>query len=100
MAISLAKLGVWRTLTVGLVLEVIHFEVLPHWAELSPRYPGKRELAASVFLFGEYLVLLLSLMVVASASEKFVRSRNFGQTGLITLAWLAYFAFFAFVLRR
>jgi hypothetical protein len=98
MAISLAKIGVWRCIGVGIVLEVLHLALRSRWPGLSPHFIGPRGLCATVLLYSEYFMIMLSLLVATQASFDLFCARQFSKATIIVIAFIGYLVLYAIAL--
>jgi hypothetical protein len=101
MTISFAKIGFWKLLGVGTVLELAHLALQHRWPELSPHYLGPRPVFAKIFLISEYCFALAAMMAAAGTIENICTQHSKGaHPVLIVVAYAAYFSLCVWVLRR
>jgi len=99
MAISLARLGVWKLIAAGVSLTVLHVLLLPRWPQLSPLYHGPRPVAARIMLIFEFLILLAAA-TAAFGTVSNAQSRKNEHPILAVGGWIAYALLYAWALRQ
>lgn len=101
MAISLARVGIWRCVAIGVLLDLSHAVLQVRWKFLSPHFVGPRPMWGRVLLVAEYVMLLLSFGVAMSTIESLIRRRTWtpARIGIIVAVLAGYFALFAWTFR-
>jgi hypothetical protein len=100
MGLSFARIGFWKLLGVGIVLEFTQLALQPRWPQLSPHYLGPRPLPLRILMISEYCFLLATLIAAAGTIHNFyTQHRKGAHPVLIVVAYAAYASLYLWVFR-
>jgi hypothetical protein len=100
MMLSFTKIGFWKLLGVGIVLNLAHLALQPRWPELSPHYLGSRPVPFRVLMISEYCFLMAALIAAAgSVYDIYTKHIKGAHPVLIVVAYARYFFFSLWVFR-
>jgi hypothetical protein len=98
--LSFAKIGFWKLLGVGIVLDLAHFALQSRWPELSPHYLGPRPVWMTVLMVSEYCFVLATLIAASETVYNiYTQHRKSGHPVLIVVAYAAYVSLYMWVFR-
>jgi hypothetical protein len=100
MTVSFARIGFWKLLGGGTVLELTHLALQYRWPELSPHYLGSRPVWVRILMISEYCFALAALLAAAGTIYNIYTQHSKGtHPALIVVAYVAYFSLFLWVFR-
>ena len=73
---ALTQIGLKRVSLIGMLLDLIHLALQPHFPDLSPHYRLYRSMWARLFMLSEYFCLMMAFIVGLSNIVKAASTRN------------------------
>jgi hypothetical protein len=100
MGISFEKIGFWKLLGIGIVLELTQIALRPRWPQLSPHYLGPRPVPLRILMISEYCCVLVTLIAAFSTLYSiYAQHRKGAHPVLIVVAYAAYVSLYMWVFR-
>jgi hypothetical protein len=101
MTISFAKIGFWKLLAAGMLLEFFQLALQSRIPELSAHFLGARPIGMRILLISEYCLLMATFMAAVGTVHGFYTGQvKATHPAIIIVSWVVYFALFVWVLRR